>query len=169
MRWRLTAATLATGAASVVAGLLAGGLNAANPSDMAVTIGPGSLSSSHLLEFGWVDPSGGLHRLAMNHGKTGDRQLRARTIGYPGVEGTLVLYLRDRTCGATYYSDGSGDANHVTGFAPIPDAVSPTGWEVQMADAGPNCSNATTSVFDVTSSNLDVGAQPQAALKAPGS
>lgn len=167
MRWRLTVATLATSAAAVVAGLMAGGLHAANPSDLAVTIGPGSLSSSHLLEFGWVDASGRLHKLAANHGKTGDKQLRARTIGYSGSTYTLVLYLRDRTCGATYYSDGSGDANHVTGFAPIPDLWNPIGWEVQMADAGPNCSNTTTSVFDATLSNLDVDVQPQNALKTP--
>ncbi len=65
------------------------------------------------------------------------------TIGPVSSAQTLLIYLQDTTCNGTYYSDGTGNANHALVTGPGP-------YTVQLNDAGPSCSVLNTS--DVPSS-----------------
>lgn len=160
MRWSPRAATLSILVAVVVAGLAAGGSNAAQPGgpNNADLISP-TLTGPNRLDWGLVEPDGSLKKLGNNHGgKT--LQLADVTVSYGDPPGSLVLYLHDATCRATYYSDATGDADHVT---LIPESSTST-WHLQIADAGPGCINKTTLQ---SGNNLDVKV-PQSALKVPG-
>ena len=73
--------------------------------------------------------------------------------------GTLVVYLKDVTCNAIYYSDGTGTADHAT--------VSATGDRVWIRDAGGGCDTKRTAYTpaDGTGDNVDVVVSPSTALK----
>lgn len=162
MRWSPRAATLSILTAVVVAGLVASGSNAAKPGgpNTAELTSP-TLTGPNRLDWGVVEPDGHLMKLGNNHGgKT--LQLSDIAVSYGDPPGSLVLYLQDGTCHATYYSDASGDADHVT---LIPDSSTST-WHLQIGDAGPGCVNKATSV-PMGTNNLDVYV-PQSALKLPG-
>ena len=58
---------------------------------------------------------------------------------------SLRVYLRDDTCGMTYYSDG--DHARVTGDNP---------YEIDIADAGPGCSIATSPWLGSGEGNLSL-------------
>jgi hypothetical protein len=110
------------------------------------------LSGCNLLEYGFqVD--GKMGRLGTNRrSQCEDVFLRDKRFGFP--EGSSVLfYLRDVSCDAIYFSDGSGDADHATTSGGNP-------LTVDIADAGGACEVKNTNVTPtVGNGNLSLVAE----------
>jgi hypothetical protein len=110
-----------------------------------------TLSGCNTLVFGYAI-NGHRHPIVSNDGFqcTGNSpSVPDQTISYPS-HSKLTLYLRDVSCKATYYSDGTGTADHarVSGADP---------YQVDIADAGSNCSlKKATRIPDPGNGNLDV-------------
>jgi hypothetical protein len=51
---------------------------------------------------------------------------------------SVLIYLQDATCGATYYSDGTGTGNHAAVFTGGGDTTHHLPTQVDITDAG-NC------------------------------
>lgn len=102
------------------------------PAGCTVTFDNPTLSACNSLTWGYA-LDGALTDVNTNPAGCDSQTYSDHTIGPFGSDVTLRVFLRDNTCGATYFSDGTPvDHATVAGTDPGP-------WQVSIRDAGGFC------------------------------
>jgi hypothetical protein len=97
------------------------------------SVPPGSTPSDPLA-YGYSLNGGSTDVAVDNNGSGGFKDAAGATIGPFSSPKTLLIYLTDNydACDDTYYSDGSGDADH----ALVTQEAAPNTWGVSLMDSG---------------------------------